>query len=471
MSSIPQVSEAMKKILTERASDLERPTGFVQRSTAQLRGAIFAQAVVFGLLANPQASYSQLRHVIGSLGVHVSRQAVEQRFDSHAVALVRQLFEEATGQVIQSEGRIPDLLARFAGVFLQDGTRISLPDSLAEQWPGSGGGNPPTPQGCLRVQVRLNYASGQWQGVWVQQGCEGEATGEAVDTPLPEGALWIVDSGYLHLARMRQMEKTGRFFLLPPRADLVFLDPSGVRCSLKELLSKQTGEWVDLDVKVGASEQLPVRLVAHRLSPEHVQERSKRRCQQHSSPPKGAQRPNATSHTARTRAGKRDHHGHRARRGHRTSPKQMELLDWTILMTNAPREKLSCEEVLVMARCRWQIELLWKWGKQIVKVDTWRSEKPERIVTEIFAKWLGMLITQWITLLDCWHDPRHSTVKAHQVVQWMAPVLALSLAGVLAVECAVERSAAAMRRGCQVQPRRKKPATFQLLEAPQLIKT
>ena len=68
-----------------------RQTGFVERSTAQLTGPIFAQTLVFGLLANPQASYSQLRHVAASLGVHVSRQAVEQRFDEHSVALMRSL--------------------------------------------------------------------------------------------------------------------------------------------------------------------------------------------------------------------------------------------------------------------------------------------------------------------------------------------------------------------------------------------
>lgn len=215
MSSIPQVSEAMKTILTQRASELERPTGFVQRSTAQLRGAIFAQAVVFGLLANPQASYSQLRHVIGSLGVHVSRQAVEQRFDAHAVAFVRQLFEEATGQVIQSEGRIPDLLARFAGVFLQDGTRISLPASLAEQWPGSGDGNPP-PQGCLRVQVRLNYASGHWHGVWVQPGREARRRARRSTPRCQKGrcGLWIVAICSWH-ACASWSRRVGSFCFLP----------------------------------------------------------------------------------------------------------------------------------------------------------------------------------------------------------------------------------------------------------------
>jgi hypothetical protein len=80
MSSISQVSDALKRVLTTRAKDLERETGFVERSTAQLDGPTFVHTTVFGWLDNPEASYPQLRHVAASLGVPVSSQAVEQRF-------------------------------------------------------------------------------------------------------------------------------------------------------------------------------------------------------------------------------------------------------------------------------------------------------------------------------------------------------------------------------------------------------
>ncbi len=55
MSSIPQVSDALKRVLTERAKDLERETGFVERSTAQLDGPTFVQTTVFGWMDMPEA--------------------------------------------------------------------------------------------------------------------------------------------------------------------------------------------------------------------------------------------------------------------------------------------------------------------------------------------------------------------------------------------------------------------------------
>jgi hypothetical protein len=123
------------------------------------------------------------------------------------------------------------------------------------------------------------------------------------------------------------------------------------------------------------------------------------------------------------------------------------LLGWTILLTNVPKERLSVADALVLARCRGPRELVWKLIKQVGKIDTWRSEKPERILTEIFAKILGMLITYWLTLVECWQQPNRSLVKARQVVQWMTPVLALGIAGVVCLQMAVGRTGTTMRGG------------------------
>ena len=138
MSSIAQVSETMQTILTSRAKALERETGFVSRSSVHLDGPIFSQTAVLTWMHTSQASYSQLRHTAASLGVQVSNQAIEQRFGPASVRLLRALLEETIGQVISSEASAPEVLARFNGVYLQDGTVISLPASLARQWPRGG---------------------------------------------------------------------------------------------------------------------------------------------------------------------------------------------------------------------------------------------------------------------------------------------------------------------------------------------
>src|SRR5579871_2051629 len=137
MSSITQVSDLIQTVLIDRAKDLEGETGFVERSTAQLDGPIMSQTLVVTWMQQPDASYSQLRHTAASLGVHVSNQAIEQRFGEASVRLLRALLDEVVGHVISSDAQVPKLLARFHGVYLQDGTVISLPAKLAPSWPRS----------------------------------------------------------------------------------------------------------------------------------------------------------------------------------------------------------------------------------------------------------------------------------------------------------------------------------------------
>src|SRR5256714_14928678 len=104
MDSIARVSELAQRFLVERPKELERPSGFVQRRTAQLDGPKLVQMCVLGWMNNASASYSQLNHVVASLGLHVRNQAIEERFGPASSELLRHLLEEATGQLLQGQG-------------------------------------------------------------------------------------------------------------------------------------------------------------------------------------------------------------------------------------------------------------------------------------------------------------------------------------------------------------------------------
>jgi len=458
MSSIAQVSETMQTILTSRAKVLERESGFVERSTAQLDGAIFSQTTVLTWMQTPDASYSQLRHTAASLGVHVSNQAIEQRFGQGSVRLLHALLQETIGQVISSEARAPEVLARFNGVYLQDGTVISLPSSLAEPWPRGGQA---AQEAALRVQGRLELGSGRLAGLWLQAGGEAERSGPAISTPLPVGSLFHGDMGYFTLGEMRQRGKQGQYWLTQAKATLTLIDQRGQCWDLLSFLRAQKGEEVDVELWVGKRERLPVRLIAKRVCLEEAQRRRQRANQRITHPPKGCQAP-----VPGKRKPKEQRQG--KRKGKKISAARLRLADWTIMLTNVPKAQLSVQEALVLLRVRWQIELLWKLWKQHGKLDTWRSDKPERILTEIYAKLLGLVFTHWQVLLGCWQAPNRSLLKAKQVVEWMTPCLALALAGVVAVETVVGRTAQMMGKGCTINARKRRPNTYQLLADPQL---
>ena len=264
------------------------------------------------------------------------------------------------------------------------------------------------------------------------------------------------------LSEMRKHGQAGRFWLTSAKAGTLLIDGRGQCWDLTSFLRAQKGDEVDVLVSLGKRERLPVRLIARRVS---AGQAARRRAQANATVEgkvKGVQRPNERQ--GRATGAKRQ----RQRKRKKTGAARMQLLEWTILVTNVPQEKLSLEEALVLARCRWQIELLWKLWKQVGKVDTWRSAKPWRIVTEIYAKLLGLLITHWVTLIACWQAPNRSVVKAGQVMRWMASALALGVAGVVPLEAMVQRTSQAMASGCTVNARHKKPATYQLVANPKL---
>src|SRR5437762_3881370 len=247
--------------------------------------------------------------------------------------------------------------------------------------------------------------------------------------------------GYFTLSEMGQRGKQGQYWLSQAKATLTLLDQHGQCWDLLSFLRAQQGEVVDVELFVGKRERLAVRLIAVRVSPEEAKRRRQRAQERITHPPKGCQAPLPGKRKPKEqRQGKR--------KGKKVSAARLRLADWTIVLTNVPQEQLSVPEALVLLRCRWQIELLWKLWKQYGKVDTWRSYKPERILTESYAKLLGLVITHWHVLLGCCPAPKPSLVKAKQVVEWMTPCLALALAGVVPVFSVVYRLDQVIYTGC-----------------------
>jgi hypothetical protein len=162
MQTIPQVAKALQAVLTTEADRAGRQTRFVQRES-KVTGSIFTQTLVFGLLANPQASLDNLTQTTAALGVELSPQGLDQRFSREAALCLEQVLTAAIRTVVTTDPVAIPLLERFNGVYLQDRITIVLPPRLAEVWQGCGGS---TDHGAaaLKLQLQLNTIC------WVQAG-------------------------------------------------------------------------------------------------------------------------------------------------------------------------------------------------------------------------------------------------------------------------------------------------------------
>src|SRR5205823_12705555 len=151
------------------------------------------------------------------------------------------------------------------------------------------------------------------------------------------------------------------------------------------------------------------------------------------------------------------------RRQQPVSEEALRLAEWTILITDAPTKRLPFQAALVLLRERWQMELLSKLWKQHGQVDEWRTSNPWRVLCELSAKLMGMLLQHWLIVRFAWQDAQRSLVKLAQVVRDTAWTIMEALGGERSLASALALIGRRMRSGCQMNKRKKHPNSAQLL--------
>lgn len=434
MTTIPQLAEVLQDLLTTMADRIGHETGFVRRES-KLGGAELSQTLVFGWLANPNATLEELAQAAAALGVTITAQGLANRFTITAAECLQRLLETAVSLVISARpAAAVSILQRFNGVYIQDSTTITLPEELAEMWRGCGNASD-TGQAALKVQVQFEYSRGQVSQIVLQDGRAADRNAPVQQTALPAGALRLADLGYFNLPVMATWSAQGVLWLSRLQAGTVIYRPTGERLDLLALLSAVGAPTVEHDILLGGEQRLPCRLLAARV-PQAVADQRRRQL-----------------------------YTEARRKGQMVSQARLALADWTIFVTTVPGEQLTLQEALTLARCRWQIELLFKLWKSHGQVDTSRSENPWRVLCEVYAKLLAMIVQHWLLLVSCWTHADRSLTKAAQTVRGHALHLAAHLsctAELIDVITVIQRCLAV---GCRINKRRIAPHTYQLLAA------
>jgi len=433
MDIIPQVAKGIQYVLTSVSDFIAGQSGFIQR-LRKLSGSSFVQTLVFGWLSNPHATLEELSQTAATLGITITPQGLDKRFTDKAADCLRQILEVATATVVADKPVAIPILQRFNGVYIQDSSTITLPDVLAVIWSGCGGSTDQNTSSSLKTQIRLNLNTGELCGPYLQHGKEHDQSSKLNEIPLPKGALRIADLGYFSLSLFNDYDASQVYWLsrVKVSCDVYF---SGKRWDLLTLLEKHCQDELDIPILLGVKEQVNCRLLAVKV-PDNIAKL--RRCKLI----KEAQS-----------------------KGKKVSEKSLKVASFQILASNVPKELLSLEEALVLMRTRWQIELIFKLWKSHGFVDEWRSQKPWRIMCEVYAKLIAMIIQHWILLVGCWQYPNRSLFKAVKTIQRHAMSLATAFASgryerLIEILETIQRCLAV---GCKINKRREKPHNYQLL--------
>jgi hypothetical protein len=374
MLKITQLPEILQQFLTQTADELAVATGFIRRQRA-VTGAKFAQTLILGWLGRPQASRRQLHQSGYQAGLAVSCQALDQRFGTSSVRFMAALAQVGLGLCLEAEGTV-GFFQRFKGVYIRDGSTVARG------------------QGNCKLGVQVEWQRGQLAVSLEAPTCADQVL-PLTQQALPSGALVLQDLGFFKLQRFADWNDHGIYWLTRYKHNLHLTTPDGQAFDLVSFLQNAPAT-VSCPIIFGKTPAVAGYLIAQRVTPEVYQ-----------------QRLGAWKDLAR-------------RRQRPTPDRHLVLGHGTIYLTNIP--DLTFDQAHILARTRWQIELLFKRWKSQLGLGRSRSADPNRQTTEFYAKLLAALISHWVLLTTAWTTHALSYTLALDIIQSYAHPLLAALA-------------------------------------------
>src|SRR5437588_10097072 len=135
MITVARMASVLRKVFEQDARALAREMGVIQRER-NVNGATLLWLLVLGWLHQPKAGPSALARFAGSLGVTISKQGIEEHWTYGTAQWLYDVLLRAVQSLISAKAVAVPLLERFAGVYIEDGSTIRLPDGLDDYWRG-----------------------------------------------------------------------------------------------------------------------------------------------------------------------------------------------------------------------------------------------------------------------------------------------------------------------------------------------
>lgn len=431
------ISEKMVQFFSgKRVEETARQTQFVRRTSA-ITGLNFLKAMVLGFLEKPGSSLNELAQSFLDLGIEVTAQGIDERINAFSVAFLRKLFSQAL-ELFRNKCPLPlSVLQQFSAINLVDSSTKSLPENMADEYPGCGRTGA---QAALKIQLVFDFLHGNLKQVEIETGIDSDQGYREYLKLVEGGSLTLVDLGYFCLDAFRAIVEKSAYFLSRYFYPTGLLDEFGKRIDLARLLRKQTGERNEVQVKLGcrSQHQLPCRLIILR-NPKELTEKRRRTAKEHAK-----------------------------KRGTSLSQTYLFMLGWTLFITNAPDTMIGLKHVYDFYRIRWQIELIFKLWKSYCGLNSILGWRKERVLTELYAKLIGIVIVHFLLAPlripdEVWAEREVSNVRFQQILARFARCFKQCLANLMALAKTLDEFVLHVQRFSLKQKRRQQPNAYSQL--------
>lgn len=265
-----------------------------------------------------------------------ARQAVAKRMNKKCQKLLEFLIEKAFEYKLSSGlARMPkEFLNRYHRILVQDSTVIKLPSWLYEVFSGVSNGSS---QVCnSRIQAVYDIKNMTLISFSIDSYSKNDLKA-APELELLAGDLVLRDRGYLTQAEILRHIHARADCIYRHKTGTVYLDPSTKEpIDLLELLQENGN--LDLTVMLNDGKNTTLRLLSAPVDEE-------------------------TANIRRMKA-KKEY------RGHNPSCAVLALMDWTIFLTNIPKEQAKFKMIFAIYSLRWRIEIIFKAWKSHMNFET-----------------------------------------------------------------------------------------------------
>lgn len=348
----------------EEVRDIARTSGFVKRRSKKLDPYEFLMALVFRGVSTTAVSLGLFTVILNCV---ITRPGLHLRFGKTAEAFFKQCLQKIIlKRLAKSINHKISLLEPFERALIIDSSSWQVPEHLQWVFPGAGGSGS---SASIKVQFMYDYISGEFVILEETKGTDNDQKySSTIGNYIRKADLLLADLGYWAVKNLWSIAEAGAYFISRMNTQqMVYIEADGRmnRVDIVDLLSHTTQNAIEIQVYLKHKKNyLPVHFTAWRV-PEEIASQRRRRA-------------------------KAD-----ARRKGRGTPSQrrLTLCDWSIFVTNAPREILPGRMIRTLYRLRWNIELIFKsWKSVIHKHVTTVRENPSRLLCELYAKMILAVI-------------------------------------------------------------------------------
>ena len=362
----------ISKVLPEsEIRRLAKETEFVIRESKKLNAPLFLKMLLYDQLQYDNPSLQQ--HIFGleaTEDLKLTKEGLNKRFKETAVSFTQKILEAYLAHSIDHESIATNLKERFTAIRLLDSTEFKLPDSLADVFPGYSSNSALS---CASIQFEYDIISKQICSLTLGNANQSDKTyaDERMDN-IKEGELIIRDLGYYSIASYKKIEDRNAFYISRLKSQIKIYEKKQGEyvelelTSLIKQIKKSKKSNFDQTVYIGAKDKKEIRLMAWLLEEDAQKNRL-------------------------------------AKKKNKNGKINNDDILWSMLnvfVTNIVKEELPVQQAYELYKIRWQIELMFKIWKSILKLDVVRKMKPDRLKCYLYAKLLWIMLCWDITAIS-----------------------------------------------------------------------